>query len=387
VRGSAAHSYMFLCSLANALGRQRPPLRMNNLPAQVLEQIRAAIARPEGSVTFRWRSVDFLDRAKQGGYLVNLAALDHVFRLERSADLFLKFYHASPGTGTRVAAIDLKGLGPADQFYIAFTWSPAETKLYLGPLTGDASTGLLSASGQRAPFELRVGADGAMYTVGDVGNDTLGIAVFQAGKPILMPTALGTWRETKTAVEMLRKARSEEGYLFEVVVANLTLAALVTGLENYSKTRLGEIEREGIRAAAESVIRSFTTKRERDANFLDVFRVEAKAAGVSLLHYFIARGGINFQNYGQIKRAYSRAYGLRVGSLGMSSDDLALLKSFIHYRHRIVHVSPLTAWLNQATSPPDEPVFASAQTAAVAVRVFDDFIDRLHAATLALRLS
>lgn len=359
---------------------------MNILSAQLLDQIRAAIARPEGSVTFHLRSPELLDPTRPGGYLLDLAARDHVFRLERSDDLFLKFYHGSPGTGTRMTAIDLRQMRPGvEQFFVAFTWSPESVNLYVGPQPAGASAALLSASGEPAPVELRVGADGAIYQLGDAGLTTMGVSVFQAGKPILAPTALGTWRETKQAIDVLQQSQSEEGFLFEVVIANVTIATLVTGLENYSKTRFGELEREGIVPNAEAVVRSFTTQRERDTNIRDVLRTEAAAAGVSLLHYFVVRGWINFQNYGQIKRAYSRAYGITIGSLGVSSNDLKLLQDFIQYRHRIIHVSPLSPWLNQATSPPEQPVFANKATAATAIRVFNELIDKLHTATLKLR--
>jgi hypothetical protein len=359
---------------------------MSLLPAQLLEQIRAAIARPEGTVTFRFRSPQLLDATLSDCYLLDLAAGDHVFRLERSHDFFLRFYHGSPGTGTRVAGVDLRQLKAGiEEFFVGFTWSPIGVQLYVGGQLADGTTPLLSASGDAAEFELRASADGAIYQLGDAGVLTMGVSVFQAGKPVLSATALGTWHETKQAIDALQQSHSEVGFLFEVVIANVTIATLVTGLENYSKTRFGELEREGIAPNADAVVRSFTTRRERETNILDVFQTEAAAAGVSLLHYFVARGWINFQNYGQIKRAYSRGYGISVGGLGVSSSELKLLQDFIRYRHRIVHVSPLTACLNQATSPPEAPVFANKNTAGAAIRVFDKFVDGLHSATLKLR--
>jgi len=93
----------------------------------------------------------------------------------------------------------------------------------------------------------------------------------------------------------------------------------------------------------------------------------------------------NFQNYQKCKLAYNKAYQIRFGDLGLQSSTLEKINKFIIYRHRIIHVSALLGMLNQAEVPPEEPVFPKKELASEAIREFDNFIERLHEATLKLR--
>lgn len=306
-----------------------------------------------------------------------------MFRLERTDDLLLRYYYSSPGTGTRVAMIDLKEAPRCSKAFIAFTWAPAETRLHFGSHAPNAE--LLSASGVPSQKQFRVGKDGSIYQVGDEGVEVFGISVYEGGRPALVATAIEAWRNTKEAIEVLSSGTSTSGHMYEVVVANLTLSILVTGFEAYTKTRFGELEDEGIAPNSSAVIESFSSKRERDANIVSRLGAEATERGVTLLSHLIQRNTVNFQNYEDCKKAYNKAYGIRFGEIGVGSADLAQLKRLIWYRHRIIHVSPMLGTLNQPEVPPEEPVFANRVLAESSLRTFDLFINSLHTATLALR--
>ena len=356
---------------------------MQNIPPHIFRQIQEAIRRPEGTFTFNYESPDLFDKEKPGGIILEIPSGQHLFRLERDGDLFIHFYHSSPGTGTRVATIDLNKLPPVPNVFMAFSWTPNEIKLHIGPKVSGAE--LASATGVVSQRQLRVGKDGRVYQIGDHGVEVMGVSFYQAGQPIILPTAKEAWGETIRAIDILATGQSTEGYIFEVVVTNLTLAILVTGFEAYTKKRFLELEQEGLSPDAGAIINAFYPKKEREAGISALLESEAKDAGISVLQHIVDRDAINFQSYNNCKRAFNKAYGVKFGDLNLSGNTLEDLQSYIRYRHRIVHVSPSLGMLNQESVPPEEPVFPKKETAQNSRACFSEFIEALHQKTLSLR--
>ena len=228
---------------------------MNNIQPELFRQIQKAIRLPEGSFVFKYHSPDLLDKNKKGGIIFEIPTGQHIFRLERDDNFKLNFYHSSPGTGTRVASIDLAQVHPTEHVQIFLTWGTNEINLYLGPMVEGGQ--LVSATGSPASFQLRVGRDGSIYRVGDEGVQVMGISVFQGNQPILQPTAVEAWKNTLQAIDILGAGESKEGFIYEVVVTNLSIAILVTGFEAYAKTRFLELEGEGIQPKTEAIINAF----------------------------------------------------------------------------------------------------------------------------------
>ena len=216
------------------------------IPAEIQEQIRSALCLPEGSLTFEYSSVEAFQKEQRPGLLFEIPSGGHLFRLERIEGRRLQFFYSSPGTGTSVATIDLSGLPDFDGAFLAFTWSPQEVHFHCGPRI--AGVDLLSANAEASPKQFRIGADGSVFQVGDLGVEVMGVRVRQAGTPVLAPTAIEAWSETIKAVDVLRTGKSDKGFLFETVLAAVSLSVMVTGLEAYAKTRFVEIETEGIGA-------------------------------------------------------------------------------------------------------------------------------------------
>ena len=356
---------------------------MQNITPQIFIEIQDAIRRPEGTFTFNYQSPDLFDKAKPGGIILEIPAGQHLFRLERDNDLSIHFYHSSPGTGTRVATIDLNNLPPAPSVFIAFSWTPEEINLHVGPQV--SSPVLASATGVASNKQFRVGNDGHVYQIGDHGVEVMGVRMYQAGQSIIQPTALEAWEETVKAIDILSTGQSTDGYIYEVVVTNLTLAILVTGFEAYTKKRFLELEQEGLSPDITAIIKSFFPRKEQEAGIEALIQSEAIDANVSELQYIVNRGVINFQSYKKCKYAYNKGYSIKFGDLGISSIKLEALQSYIGFRHRIIHVSPLEDMLNQERVPPEEPVFSKKETAEMAKVCFKEFIQSLHSATLALR--
>lgn len=219
-----------------------------NVSPELQAEISAAICRPEGSLTFEYSSVQAFKKEQHPRLLLQIPAGGHLFRLERVEGRRLQFFHASPGTGTRVATIDLADLPDFDKAFLAFTWSPQEVCFYCGPRV--PGTALLSAKAEQSSRQFQVGADGSVHQIGDVGVEMMGVRVRRAGQRVLEPTAIQAWGETLKAIEVLETGKSDQGFIFETALAAVTLSVLVTGLEAYAKARFIEVETEGIVAAS-----------------------------------------------------------------------------------------------------------------------------------------
>ena len=356
---------------------------MNNIPSDLYRQIQEVICRPEGTVSFKYTCKELFDHNVGKGILVDIHSGEHLFRIERDEYLMLHFFHSSPGTGTRVASIDLKKVHPSETVFLAFTWSPKEINFHLGSQTPGSE--LISVRGSLSKKQLRIGKDGSIYEVGGPGIEVMGISVYKGGKSVLQSTAIDSWKETIKAIKILGTGKSDQGYIFETTVTNLTLAILVTGFEAFTKKRFLEIEQEGIKPNIDAVVNSFFPRKERDAGIAEILKSEANAGKKTVLQLIVERDIINFQNYQKCKLAYNKAYEIKFGDLGIKSSTLEKIKKFILYRHRIIHVSALLGILNQPEVPPDEPVFPKNDLRVDAIREFNDFIEKLHDATLELR--
>jgi hypothetical protein len=355
------------------------------LPSELVHQIGDAICVPVGTVTFEYSSTEAFKQNSVAGVLVEIPANGHFFRVDRTSERVLRFFHSSPGTGTRVASIPLGTLPDFEKAFLAFSWSPEEVTFCCTPRGVESE--LLTAKGIPSPINFRIGRDGRVFQIGDEGIQVMGVRFHQDGQPVLAPTAIEAWQNTTKAIEILLTGKSEEGFIFEVVQTSAILSMLVTGLESYAKTRLLELESEGISADWNALFMSFASKAERESNRLSELEAKATAANKTVLTEVVNALGINLQNYDDLKRAYRAAYGINLGEVGVDSQMLSRLQDFIRYRHRVVHVSPLLTILNQDKVPPAEPVFANRKLSEDAEACFKSVIEALHRATLGLRPS
>ncbi len=361
-------------------------MHIPGVPPEAVEQIRDAMKRPEGTLSFVYSFDRLFDPELGYGVLLEVVTGAIIFRLERDPDLNLHFFHSSPGTGTRVASVDIKPLRGSTRLLIFLVWSPDEASLSVGDLREDGQ--LLTGVGRPSPRQFRVGADGAVYQVGDEGVNVMGISVFAKGRLILQTTAIEAWNNTVEAIKILLTGTSPEGYIFEVVSTNMTIVMLVTGFETYCKRRFLELEEEGIPVDFNSLGKKFFSKGERNRGEIGAIVQEAQAEGSSSVRRIVDQGRIDFQNYERCKLAFNKGYGIRFGKdIGVSNRVLEEVQRLISSRHKIAHVSPLLGMLNQEQVPPKEPIFANRQYAEKALSIFDSFIRGLHNATLQLRPS
>jgi hypothetical protein len=246
----------------------------------------------------------------------------------------------------------------------------------------------IEAKGIPSKRQFRIGPDGSVYQIGGEGVEIMGFSVFQKGRPVLLSTAIEAWNETVKSINVLLKGSlpGHERYLFEAVLANMTIVMLVTGFETYCKCRFLEIEDEGIPPDFENLAQKFLSKAERERGEIDAIVIDASAKGISPSRILLEQNRIDFQKYDRCKTAFNKGFKIKFGEdLGVSNSLLEELQRLIGYRHRIVHISPLLGAANLERVPPEEPIFSNKHFAEKALNTFDDFIRGLHKATLKLR--
>jgi hypothetical protein len=350
-------------------------------PSTLPDETAEAMCRPQGTMLFDYTSEQLFKKSAGAGVLLEVVVEGLVFRLWRDGDLALHFLHSSPGTGTRIATVNLSDLSPRPKIGVALVWSPTETRLHVvDPQTG---TELASGKGEASATDVRVEA-GRIYEVGSPGVEVMGARFFQAGAEMLGPTAINLWADTQRAAKVLLTGSSQEGFLFEAVQANAVLVMASTGFEAYGQRRFLELETECVRPDGVRLAKRFFSSPDRSGAVLKTFREDAAAQGISFAAK-LASDRIDFGSYGASRKAYAAGYGIRFGvDLGVPNKLLETLQRTIRFRHRIVHVSPLIGFLNQPESPPDDPIVSNRELAESTLSSFDEFIQALHQATLRL---
>jgi hypothetical protein len=371
-----------------ALRSARAQLHLPGIPMEAAALLAAQMKRPEGTVRLGSASFPGLhDPSATGGTLMEVVAGAHVFRVVREGSpLSLQAYHSSPGGGTRVASVALSAFEPSETLDIWLAWAPETLRLTVADPARPES--LVRSDGVESPRKLWVDRQGQVIVVGHEQVAVMGARVFSQGAELVAPPARDLWPEVLQAVRILLAAESSEGYIFEVAAANAALGMLTTGFETYTETRFAELADEGIPPNLAPLVMEFGTREERD-------QLEAGETPALLsdhptddpsapLHRVMQR--INFQNYKACKRAYNKGYAIRFGhDLEVSSQLLERVQRLLRYRHRVVHVSPLIAFLNQPEAPPEEPEFSNRTFVESARATFDEFIAALHASSLRLR--
>lgn len=356
---------------------------METISKSLRDQLIEAMCRPVGSFVFDYTNNDLFNKKNSGGIIIDIPSKGHYFRLERDKEFCLNFYHSSPGTGTRLATIDLNNIKVSNTVFLCLTWSPENISLTVGPKIEGGQ--LIRSDGFPSPRDFSIGKDSQVYQIGDKGVNVMGFEVYEGGKKIIGSSAIQTWRENVQAISVLETGHSEEGFIFEVVITNLILSMLVTGFETYTKKRFLEIEKEGIDPDIDSLLFEFLTKGEREKNLIDTIKEEANQENISTLEYFVNKGKINFQNFKQCNYAFKKAYKIRFSEIGIEQRVLEEIQQFIKYRHKIIHVTPLTSIYNIEIIPKTEPIFAKKELSDKAILDFNTFVEKLHNTTLSLR--
>ena len=324
-----------------------------------------------------------MDPNSEGEKIFEAVAGAHVFRVNRTKDMALQFWYSSPGTGTRIAVIDLSRTPHFLHSKIGLSWSPEQISFAIEPLIKGVES--LGARGTESAINLRAGRDGQIYWIGSEAAEVTNVRLNVGGKEVIRPAAIEAWKSTLQAITILTSGSSDEGYIYEVVTTNLIVAMLVTGMEAYLKTRFLELEQEGIEPDVESLVASFWSEREKESNIFDRIAADASDANHSILEHIVKSRRINFQSYIKTKRAYSKAYGLTHKIVGLDSKTIDTLKQILNHRHRVVHVSPTVELVNESSFPAEAPIFPNSQYGELAIETCTMFVNKWHDGSLKLR--
>jgi hypothetical protein len=355
---------------------------MHNIPNKIMKQITKAMKRPEGKLEFKFTCEELFNSNVSNIKIFEVVTGAQIFILERDKNMTINFYHSSPGTGTRIATINLEDLPETNRMSYAITWNETKIYLYVHPLVEGYE--LIKSEGDVADKSYQVDRNGNIIQLGDEGIEIMRPQIIMEGEKVLEPTAINSWQDTLKAIDILKTGKSDEGYIYEVVVCNYIISSLVTGFETYSKKRFIELEKEGINPNIDDLIdRIFSSYEKNEIDLPNKLKVKAEEKSVSHLE-IIAQEKINFQNFDECKKAFNKAYNLRFGDIIEDTNKINELRQFIKYRHKIIHVSPLETILNN-NNPSEDTVFSSKDLASEAIDIFSFMINKIHNASLKLR--
>jgi hypothetical protein len=341
-----------------------------------------AMKRPVGSAVFDFTIPPLFKNPPKKLVIFEQIAGAHYFGLHRDAELLLHYFHSSPGTGTREAVVDLKQISESEKIRIIFTWNPDEITIdAVTRVDGEVTS--VSGNSAESPVNVRIGKDGNVYWSAKHGETIMQLQLNVGGQEVLHSSAIETWHETLSAVDVLDKGESSDGFLFETVMTNMILSSLVTGFEAYMKKRFEELDAEGVEISEERLLEFVCDDRDQPEHFKAEFFKRAEEQSITLVQLTNKERRINFQEYKTCKRVFRDVYGLTIVGDQISSELVSRIKEYISYRHRIVHVSPMASVWNWREMP-TKPVIPSKQIRSEVVDSFKAFIEGFHSRTLEL---
>lgn len=340
---------------------------------------------PKGTVSFIWDIPTELEKIGSGAILEKSAG-KRVFIIDLTPKLDFVFIYSSPGTGTKVTTINAVKIRKSRSIFILFTWSPEGTTLNIRA-EDLVKNELISAIGLESPIKYQVDENNKIIFYGGPGIEVKKLTIIENYKETLSPTAIETWENIKSAINILDTGKSELGFIYEVVVANLSLSIMVTGFESYLKKRFTEIEEEGINPNIDKLIDFTLTARERKEkkDQKTLLGLDAKEQNVSLLKFMVMKRKFNFQNFKTAKKVFELAYDLNLTSAGIIITNEQEIKNLLKFRHKVIHQSPEIRFFNSDGDPPGDPIFSGNKFKTKALETFDSFIALFHKESLKLK--
>lgn len=329
---------------------------MITLPKEISDQLPTVMKIPEGTIQFTINfEINFFDKHLHGGLLFEQVAGLHYFRLERTDDSKVIFYRSASSVGTQMSVVDISTAPSATKVIFFLIWSPKENKLCVGPM-GVEGANLITSESLASDRNFMIDKDG---NVNEVGSNIMGIRTTKNGKVLLTSNSYNYWKETKIAISSLLDDQSNEDFLLKTIKANASFVFLVTGFESYCKTRVNELEYEGIVLSWEELKSKINITKE----------------------YLLADTASFFQQTEKIKIIWQSLTGIIIAQLDPAAWK-TLTRAF-KFRHKIAHVSPLLNIVNEEISN-ENPIFSSNEIL-YALSACDSVVEKLHAETLKLR--
>lgn len=331
----------------------------------------AQLKTPTGWVKFGVPGATLQSAEPAEKTIFRVVAGEIAYSVDRDADLKLHFHRSTPGTGTRVATIDLSTVTLPEIVEVTLEWRPSQQRMSLAGLTAEAVP---------SSRQLRVTKGGEIVLLGDVGIEIVDVTFFAGGGLQLRSTAIESWRATIGAIETVTAGLVDKDHHTQSIGANLSIVMLAAGLEAYARRRFSEIEGEGFPPNEESLAEKLFPAKRREEILAD-YRERVTSEGHSFTELVAANTDLG--NWDRLKSAFSGAYGIGVGGL-VPSDVLVKVQNTLKFRNHIVHVSPLALVLDESVSVPSEDVMSGQPLLEGLVDACDAFVEKIHEATVAL---
>jgi hypothetical protein len=356
-------------------------MHLSNLPKEVAKEFVEKIKIQEGTIAIHYEEKELFTKNLGHVIMFEVESGEQFFRIERDNELNVHFYHSSPGTGTRVASVNISLLYDSPNVLIILSWSPELTRLSIGG-KGKYKK-LIEEEGKVSNKQFRIGNDGQVLQIGDHNLEISHFELYKNGKPYLQPTAIETWKKTYDAINLLISGESKsEDVRFNMVVSNMAIVMMVSGYESYCKRRFIETEGEGKHADFKTLFTHFSSKSERENNVLETIVFEAKELSISPTKYMVKNNRIDFQNYENCKKAYKKAYNISFSEdLDLDNVIIVKIQKLIRFRHRIVHYSIFEGLFN-IHEHNAKPIFTTKDFAIESLNEINCFISQLHKETL-----
>jgi len=290
----------------------------------------------------------------------------------------VRFYRSSDIIATRMAEIDISHYLCSGQLAITATWSSSEDCMYAGIIgCGDLSE---SKALDYPHIKLKIGSDGQVYRIGDVGVEVSYYATMIDGKKVACSTPKDVFDFQLKKVETLINLCNGADFLTETVLVQQCIVMMTTAFEVYGRDRFIEMSmRDGSLINLDAVYNFISSKY--GGKVRDEIESRNKTVGEQVRE-FISKRHINFQNWKSFKDAYKDAYGIQISDLGMDSDELTKIQSYIKWRHDIIHASNDMAVLNMDQASRQELIFAKKPIAEEGLFLFEKLIRLIHDRTI-----
>lgn len=314
-----------------------------------------------GAFAFNVLPQDLFSKPNKNIKLIENIFNQKCFLIQRDNKNNLNFIHQSPGVGARICSASLNGFESCKEIKICFGWSPEKLILYI--LNPHDKNHYIEGGIAKLDYKIMILPDGSILEVGGKGLEVGDISVINEDKKITENTAIESWSNIINAINILLKATSTEGFIFDVVKYNICVVLLTTGFETYCKKRFYEISKNTKASILNRIYKNILKKKD------NVYK---------------------FQNYDRCKAIYKEHFNISFSKdLGVRSNTVGGIKECLKFRHKIIHNSPLIAQLNfgewnKQRKTFSKPIFQSKDFIEKSINDFEEFINKLHKKTLEL---
>lgn len=356
---------------------------MDNI--RTLEQKLTMVNEEEGTISFRVIKSNLKNRNIELLKIFDVFTGESRFALHRNKNCELIFTHWNINSGERIAILSIEDFSLEKGLLITLTWSKTENFLYVGDLNNKLK--LKKSKAEQKNVRIRKSKDGTLYKIGDDNIKVGDYRIKKGSQDILIPTAKEIWDFNIIKINRLINTSKSKDFLHETTLVQQCIVMLITGFEVYTRSRILEIEQEGVYSNNNDLINAFAKKESIKKEVFEYAKINNRSILESLLRIRNGIGLINFQNWKECKKAYNKAYKIKIGEIKnfKVKDPFKEIKDTIELRHKIIHSNKDITIANIDKLPIEKPVFTNREYIIRKRDIFINLIEKLHKKTINLK--